>query len=171
MVWDGTTKIEEDDTVMSDVISMDDEAEITFGMAKTLFCQHLCNLRISFPNETIYIALADIKACFRYPRIHPDLTGAFGFLADGFYNLAVAMVFGSNTSAPGWEPLRRAIEGLSVKFANDPSLVEKHKKYLDMIRWDVPKVTTERPVKACSCALNPGVLDSRGKQIPKSANI
>jgi hypothetical protein len=32
------------------------------------------------------------------------LTGAFGFMAGGYYNLATAMVFGSTTSASSWEP-------------------------------------------------------------------
>ena len=38
----------------------------------------------------IYLAIADRKACFRFPFIHPDLTGAFGFHADGYYYLATA---------------------------------------------------------------------------------
>ena len=74
------------------------------------------------------MALADIKACFRFPRIHPDLTGAFGFLATNLYFLAIAMVFGSNTSAACWEPFRRAIEALSKKFANCPDLFENTQK-------------------------------------------
>ncbi len=57
------------------------------------------NMRISYPNERILIALADIKACFWFARIHADLTGAFGFLADDIYNVATVMVFGSTTSA------------------------------------------------------------------------
>ena len=84
------------------------------------------------------MALADVKACFRFPRIHPDLTGAFGFLTGDYFCLATAMVFGSNTSSSSWEPFRRAIEALSKKFANRPELVVKHKKYLDMVQWEVP---------------------------------
>ncbi len=57
------------------------------------------NTRISHPYVVILLGMADIKACFCFPRIHPDLTGAFGFLAGGFNNLATAMVFGSTTSA------------------------------------------------------------------------
>ena len=143
---------------------MEHEAEVTFGLSKLLFYQYLYNLRISFPEEVIYLALADVKACFRFPRIHPDLTGAFGFLVRDFYCLAVAMVFGSNTSASSWEPFRRAIEELSKVFMKNPSLVGKHEKYLNMIKWEVPSSNSQKPIKAVKCDLNPGVLDSNGLQ-------
>jgi hypothetical protein len=48
---------------------MDLEAEIDFGQAKTKFFVNIYNWQVSYPNETIYLALADITACFRFPRI------------------------------------------------------------------------------------------------------
>ena len=125
------------DKVMNEITSTELEAEITFGNVEQLFLRCLYNLRVTYPNLEIFIATADIKTCFRFPRICPDLAGAFGFFADGFYCLATAMVFGSNTSATSWEPFRRAIEGLSVVYANREDLVEKHANYLDMIGWDL----------------------------------
>ena len=101
--------------VMNDHTPTDDEAEIDFGTAKYDFYWLIYNMRVSYPEASILLALADIKACFRVPRIHPDLTGAFGFLINNLYCLAVAMVFGSNTSSSCWEPFRRAIEGLTKK--------------------------------------------------------
>ena len=64
-------------------------------------------------DEVERLLLLPIKACFRYPRIHRDLTGAFGFVADIFYCLATSMVFGSTTSASSWEPFRCAIEAMT----------------------------------------------------------
>ena len=60
------------------------------------------------------------------------------------------MVFGSNTSSSCWEPFQRAIEGLTVKFANRPNLVVKHKHYIDMTKWDLPKYNGVKPVLAKS---------------------
>ena len=171
VVWDGSTKHDPNDVVLNEVTSMEHEAEVTFGLTKLLSYQYLYNLRISFPEEVIYLALADVKACFRFPRIHPDLTGAFGFLVHDFYCLAVAMVFGSNTSASSWEPFRRAIEELSKVFMKNPSLVGKHEKYLNMIKWEVPSSNSQKPIKAVKCDLNPGVLDSNGSQIFQQARI
>ncbi len=90
------------------------------------------NTRISYPTAAILLGLADVKACFRYPRIHTDLTGAFGFIADELYNLATAMVFSSTASASSWEAFRRAIKTLTKVLANRPDLVVKHKTFIDM---------------------------------------
>ena len=95
LVWDGTTTLHPDDEVMNLVTPTSREAPITFGTVKMQFLIDLYNLRISYPTARILLALADIKACFRYARIHPDLTGAFGFFASGYFLLTVAMVFGS----------------------------------------------------------------------------
>ena len=156
---------------MNDHTPSVDEAEIDLGTAKHEFYWLGCDLRASHPEASILLALAEIKACFRFPRIHPDLTGAFGFLINNFFCLAVAMVFGSNTLSSCWEPFRRAIEGLTLKFANRPGLVDKHKKYIDMIKWDLPCGAATKPVPAKKCKLNPGVLDGSDNQIQYPARI
>ena len=171
IVWDGTTKMSPLDIVLNEYTPIDNEPEVNFGTAKHDFYWLIYNLRISYPNTPILLALADIKACFRFPRIHPDLTGAFGFLVGNLYCLAVAMVFGSNTSAASWEPFRRAIEGLSKKFANKPLLVQKHKKFIDMVLWDLPMGQSDKPIKAFKCPLNPGVFDKFGNQINHPSRI
>ena len=99
LVWDGSTMYTPMDIVMNNITSTEEEAEVTFGLVKILFYWLIYNLRASFPDEVIFLALADIKACFRFPIIHPDLAGAFGFMTNSLYCLAIAMVFGSNTSA------------------------------------------------------------------------
>jgi hypothetical protein len=91
-VWDASTKFAYDIIVLNEHTPTDDEAPITFGITKMQFYIWVYNMRISFPDTVILAAMADVKACFRFPRIHPDLTGAFGFLADAFYCLATAMV-------------------------------------------------------------------------------
>ena len=93
------------------------------------------NWRISFPNEDILLAIADIKTCFCFPQIHADFAGAFGFQAQGMFLLATSMVFGSNTPASSWEPFRRAIKTMAVVFFEKEGLVEKHSKYLNLIEW------------------------------------
>jgi len=79
VVWDGSTKRTPTDVVLNDLTSVQDEAAITFGDTKMLFYTDVYNLRITYPEDRIWLALADVKACFRFGRIHPDLTGAFGF--------------------------------------------------------------------------------------------
>jgi len=170
LCWDGSTLTKPTDEVMNQVTPTKNEMPITFGSVKREVLIDLYNLRVSFPSAKILLALADIKACFRFARIHPDLTGAFGFLAGGFYHLATAMVFGSTTSASSWEPFRHAIEAMSVVFANRPDLVTKHRHYLDMIQW-AELDPTIIPVRATPCPLNPGIFNSEGQPRSLPARI
>jgi hypothetical protein len=99
LCWDGSTTIKPTDIVMNQVTPITREAPITFGHVKMQLYIDIYNTRITNLTFILLLAMADVKACFRFPRIHADLTGAFGFLARGYFNLATAMVFGSTASA------------------------------------------------------------------------
>jgi hypothetical protein len=121
---------------MNQITQVAHEAPITFGHVKIQIYIDICNIHISYPIAIVLLGMADIKACFHFGRIHADLTGAFGFIADGLYNLAMAMVFGLTTSAFSWEAFQQAIEALTKVFMNRLDLVVKHKKYLDILKLE-----------------------------------
>jgi hypothetical protein len=114
--------------------------------------------------------MADIMACFCFGRIHADLTGAFCFIADNLYNLAAAMVFGLTTSASSWEAFGQTIKALTNVFANRWDLVIKHKKYLNMFKWDEtnPHVLITR---AYPCAINWGIINENGTCLDLPARL
>ncbi len=85
IIWDGSIKTSPDQIVLNEQTSIEFKAIVDFGTAKMRLLISIYNWRISFPKETIYVALADITACFRFPRMAADLTGAFGFVADAMY--------------------------------------------------------------------------------------
>jgi hypothetical protein len=80
---------------MNQVTPVAHKAPITFGHVKIQINIDIYNIGISYPTAIILLGMANIKACFHFGRIHADLTGAIGFIADNIYNLATAMVFGS----------------------------------------------------------------------------
>jgi hypothetical protein len=135
LCWDESTTIKPTDIVMNQVTPVIREAPITFSHVKMQLYTDIYNTPISYPTFTILLAMADVKACFCFPCIHADLTGALGFLSGGYFNLATAMVFGSTASASSWEPFRHAIQALSVVYAHRHDLIDKHRKFLDMISW------------------------------------
>jgi hypothetical protein len=143
---------------------------VTFDHVKSQIYMDIYNTRISYPTATILLGLADVKACFRYPRIHADLTGAFGFIADELHNLATAMVFGSTASASSWEAFRQAIKALAIGFANRPNLVIGHKKFIDMLKWEEIDPSAKL-TPAFSCAINRGIIDDVGNRIDLPARI
>jgi hypothetical protein len=92
------------DNIMNHITLVAWEAPITFGRVKIQLYIDIYNTSISYPLAVIFLAMGDIKACFQFARIDVDLTGALSFIANDYYNLATAMVFGSTTSASSWEP-------------------------------------------------------------------
>ncbi len=155
---------------MNQVTPMIHEAPITFGHVKMQLYTDIYNTRVSYPTLIILLAMADVKACFCFPRIHADLNGAFGFLAGGYYNLATAMVFGSTASASSWEPFHCAIQAPTVVYARCRDLIKKHKTFLDMISWAAfdpsPDLT-----KAVPCLINTEVINDQGTKVPLPARI
>ena len=158
LVWDGSTMMLPDDVVLNDVTPTELEASISFGDTLSKLLRHVYNIRASFPNLDILLAMADIKACYRFPRINVDLAGAFGFLSIDYYHLANSMVFGSSVSAPSWEAFRRAIEVMSQVNYNQEGLVEKHKEYLSKIKWDIETFNPSDLTQAKKCNINQGIV-------------
>lgn len=119
LIWDGSTKLAPYDIVMNEIMPVDDEPEITFGLVHAAFLAWIWNMRISFPHKDIYLAFIDISSCFRWPRIFPCLVSAFGFIIGPFFYAANAMVFGSVASASSWAPFRCAIAALATSYGQD----------------------------------------------------
>ncbi len=164
IVWDGSTVPRPTDIVINQVTPVAQEAPVTFGHVKSQIYTDIYNTRISYPTATILLCLADVKVCFRYPRIHADLTGAFGFIADKLYNLATAMVFGLTASASSWEAFRQAIKALTKVVANRPDLVIKHKTFIYMLKWEEIDPSAEL-TPPFSCTINRGIMDDAGSQM------
>jgi hypothetical protein len=162
IIFDASTKEHPHMVVLNDVTTTKFEANITFGMAKLKLLQRIYSWRVSHPTSITYLALADITACFHVPRIHPDITGAFGFMAEGLYFLAMSMVFGSTASASSWEPFQRAIESLIIEYCTRLNLIRKHKHLLDMLTWEDEDIHVGEFVQAVACPLNPGIQNLDG---------
>ncbi len=170
LCWDGSTTIKPTDIVMNQVTPMTREAPITFGHVRMQLYINIYNTRVSYPTSVILLSMADVKACFCFPCIHTDLTGAFGFLARGYFNLATAMVFGSTASTSSWEPFRHAIQALSVVYAHCRDLIKKHRKFLDMISWATLDPAPDL-ARVIPCLINTGVLDDQGNKVLLPARI
>jgi len=171
VIFDASTRMTPDEIVLNDVTNIDDEAEIDFGKAKLNLLINIYNWRISYPKEMIYLALADITACFRFPRIPADVAGAFGFVAEGKYFVSTSMVFGSNISASAWEALRRAIQNTIPTLSQRTDLVEVHKELISQLRWAEENSSHTELVQAFPCAINRGVIDEAGNLLPMKANV
>jgi hypothetical protein len=154
---------------MNQVTPITCDASITFGHVKIQLYIDIYK-SVNYPTFIHLLAMADVKAFFCFPCIHADLTGAFGFLAGGYFNLATAMVFGSTASASSWEPFHSAIQALLAVYTHCHDLIKKHRKFLDMISW-----ATQDPAldlaRAIPCLINTGVLNDQGNKALLPARI
>ena len=171
LCWNGKSKRSPHETTMNEACSTAKEAPITFGYAYMALCIWIWNLRITFPTEELLLATVDFTACFRFPRIHPDLAAAFGFVIGAWFFAANAMVFGSITSATSWEPFRRAIAALSEAYFHRSDLLTQHSDYLDMVQWSSEPTPDVSYVQAVADTQNRGVVDNDGHYKPTPHNI
>jgi hypothetical protein len=152
VIFDASTKGSPHEDVLNEFTITEFEANFDFGHAKMNLLPRIYNLRVSYLREIIFLALADITACFCFLRIHADLNGVFGFMAKQLFFLATSMVFGSNASSSSWEPFRRAIQSLIP-------MIAKHKTLLDMLVWLDDDTLVSTLVQAVGCPINPGIPD------------
>lgn len=96
--------------------------------------------------------------------MNPDLVGAFGFLVGSMsiYFAANAMVFGSVASASSWEPFRRVMQAAATAYFANKTLKEKHKYFLDMVRWSPEAPNGTAYESATPCSQNKGIIDDNG---------
>ena len=171
VIFDSSTQTCPHEIVLNHETPTDKEAIIDFGTAKTCLLINIYNWRISYPDEIILLALADITACFRFARLSADIQGAFGFVAEELFFTPSGHVFGSNTSASSWEPFRRAIKAMITVYARRDDLIEKHRILLEELMWFDVSSPTPVLVQAFRCDINRGVVNDQGTPLPMEANI
>ncbi len=69
VIFDLLTQTSPNKVVLNHQTSMDCKAIIDFGRAKTNLFINIYNWQVSYSKEIIHLALANITACFRFPRI------------------------------------------------------------------------------------------------------
>jgi hypothetical protein len=85
VIFDTSTRDSPHEVVLNKFTFTIIEANIDSGYAKKNLLTRIYNWRLSHLRMKIFLALADITAFSRFPRIHVDLTGAIGFMADFFW--------------------------------------------------------------------------------------
>ncbi len=64
VIFDTSTQTMPDEVVLNHVMMTDEVADIHFGQAKQRLYSNIYNRGVSYPDEIMYIILANIRACF-----------------------------------------------------------------------------------------------------------
>ena len=143
------------------------EEKCLFGNTLEQILTRIYNLRVTFPDLDIVVHANDVKSAFRQIKLHPDIMGAFSYIIADKLFLSCGLPFGTDFSPANWEVLRQILEELAKKLFDDPTLVDKHRKYLDSLKYDRALGKIKIPVtKAVMDKFNQGVLDKLNKMYP-----
>ncbi|CAJ1954270.1 unnamed protein product [Cylindrotheca closterium] len=88
---------------VNDFTSKETEPEICFPRSFPNFLIWIYNLRITYPQEEIYICDDDVSGAFRHVKWNPNVVGMHMFMLFGFLFFCTGLSFGDNTSPAQWE--------------------------------------------------------------------
>ena len=143
------------------------ELACLYGDTFITLLERIWDLRITYPLIDIVTHANDVKSCFKQMKLHPDIMPAFSIIVADFLYLQSALPFGTDFSPQNWEPVRRLVEFLAEKLFADKSLRQKHRQYLDRLKWETSLGKSKShfvPAKACTQRV--GVLDDQGLPVP-----
>jgi len=163
IIFDASFHVHHASYAPNDWTHSSDEPPIYYGSALVRHLQRIWNLRITYPDDIIYLWDDDVAGAFRLIKYNPHVATAFASIINSRLWIPVGQVFGGNTSAQNFEGIARAREILSEHLSH-PSfsfLIQKHRNILDLIKFDTPPDTTTF-VKAAPCSVHKGVLDTAG---------
>ena len=134
---------------------------IEYGKKFFMHLVRIWNLRISHPNEDIFLWDDDVSGAFRQGKYNPEIASAFSFVIEKTLWLPCGMVFGGNTSPQCYEPLANAREHLAKHFSSEKFkyLIQKHWNILKNVSFDQENIRCGPRVQARGCSKYTGVFD------------
>jgi len=171
IIYDASFHVHPHSFCPNDWTTVHDEPPIYYGSALYRHLSWIWNLRISYPDQIIYLWDDDVSGAFRIVKYNPEVASAFSAMVNGKLWIPVGQVFGGNTSAQNFEGIARARECLSSHFSTPEfiHLIKKHEDLLKKISYYVPSkklVFTQ----AHSDSKNSGVFDKNGQRLPTPHN-
>ncbi len=121
------------DIVMNQVTPVSREAPITFGYVKIQLYIDIYNMQIIHPIATILFGNGQHQGMLLFPTNPSQLDWGLWIYGRRLLQSGHGHGIWLYDVRFSWEPFWRAIEALSVVYADRPDLVIKHKYYLDMI--------------------------------------
>jgi len=170
IIFDASFHVHHNSQSPNDWTSKYDEPEIFYGTALLRHLTQIWNLRLTYPDDVIYLWDDDVAGAFRLVKYNPEIAAAFSAIVHNTLWIPVGQVFGGNTSAQNFEGLARAREHLSQHFSSPPflHLLQKHHAIISLIKFQHfqnPTLT-----KATPCTQHRGVLSPQGKRTPTPHN-
>ena len=137
----------------------------------TAFDNHLWwvyNMRITYPDEEIYLGDDDVSGAFRHQKYHPNLVGMHSCVVADHMSSSTGLTFGDTSSPANFDPVTEARKALARYLWFEPDTVGRAAEYLPAIELaPPPPPCTDMVVfvPAQRDSLNTGVLDDSGDRL------
>ena len=95
LIWDGSFQPEWNSTCVNMMLNRDDKPEVVYGDAFMRYITQIWNLRISYPNEELYLFDDGVKGALRHLKYYPDVAGGFAFSISNYLMIPIGQTFGS----------------------------------------------------------------------------
>ena len=123
---------------INDWVDKTTEGQVYFPGSFTRLLISIWNMRITYPNQPIYIGDDDVKNAFRLIISNPAVVGMHGFIGNGLLGLSTGMRFDDNFSPQNFEPVAVARSQQATYLWNNESeeYLEICRQYVDAMVLD-----------------------------------
>lgn len=148
------------------------EPDLHFATAFHKFLTWIYNLRITYPNEEIYVGDDDVSGAFRHCKYHPNLVAMHGCFQAHHLVMSTGATFGGNTSPSNWETFADARRQLAQWLYKRHDTVRLAAPFLPTLQLapEPTPVEIQHFARADADSINTGVLDVNGQRLPPPYN-
>lgn len=150
---------------INDWTNKENEPALEFPDAFPTFLTHVYNLRITYPNERIFIGDDDVSGAFRHSKSHPDLVAMnlaqLSCNGKDYLFAATGQNFGGTTTPQNWEPNAIARKQMAQYFwkENSPETIAMVAPLIPSLTI-APATKNAIPIMSAHCDdINKGLTD------------
>ena len=151
-----------DSMAANDWVDIENEPDIIFPTSLMVSLVWLYNLRLSHPNEELYIGDDDVSGAFRHAKFNPNVVGLHAFMLFGFLFFATGQTFGGEPGPSNWEVLAIARMKTARYLWTLSTTIKRALPFLPKIE------TTPSPTPAEVAAFVPAERDSINRGVRNS---
>jgi hypothetical protein len=154
---------------INDMTNKMNEPPLYFPKTLKEFFTWLWNLRISYPDQEIYIGDDDATGAFQHVKYNPNLVSLHASLVRNWLFMSAGQTFGDTACPQNWEPIAYYARRQHAQFLwHQDDAVHRAKQFLPEITT-TPDPTTDEVAKftnALPDKINQGVFNIEGHRIP-----
>jgi hypothetical protein len=161
-IFDSSFRPAPSSMAINDWVDKANEPAIHFPLSFMKLCIWLYNVRISYPDEEIYLVDDDVSGAFRHAKYHPNLVVLHACILFGFIMFSTGQTFGDAPSPANFEPFARARQQCAMYLWHQKDALRLAAPYLPKIEFQPAPPTALVFVKSTRDSLNQGVFNADG---------